>query len=91
MDGVIELKDVYYENAYIGYKSNMLPFMAEKLKEYVEHIPSGEDFDRYQVVTINVTTKIILEIENLETDELLLVTDLLHDSVSWREVGITKK
>ena len=89
MNGIIELKDVARnENAYVGYKSDLLVFLAKELKEYVEMIPSAEDFDIWHMEIVEHTSKVILDLANEQEDELYVVYDVLFETMAFYKANI---
>ena len=82
MNGIIELENTIHENAYIGYKRNMLKFLKQQLKEYVETIPSAESFDYDYLLAIKACSDQIINIEeHADNDNLLMVYDVLFETM----------
>ena len=90
MEGIIKLRDIpRNEDCYVGYKDDLVVFLASQLKEYVEMIPSADDFDLEHLEIIERTSKIMLDLANEEKeDELFIVYDVLWGTMCYKHAEV---
>ena len=99
---IVELQNATHcDNAYVGYKADILNFLRGQLKGYVEDIPTDvvrvengnytcfEDFDLEHIKIVEIASKVIVDIcEHANDNSLIQVSDVLYDTMKWNYVSI---